>query len=182
MASRSTAKPTDITFYEGLIRKTASMYVLYVDEEFEDIVSIFRIKVWRALAAYDPSRSRMPVERYVFSCVKNQAKDLLKRRRRTDVYIADQSFDDGAEDSFERQYLAVSADEVYELAEEGPPLIPSTLTDVERQVVGLLYLTYSQRESADRLGLTRPQMERAMRSIRVKMADWAPPVPVPVAA
>lgn len=171
--ARSAPKPTEIVFYEGLIRKTASLYVLYVDEEFEDIVSIFRIKVWKALAAYDPARSRMPVERYVFSCVKNQAKDLLRRRRRNEVYIADNGGDDDG-DGFERQYLCVTADEVFALAEEAPPLIPSTLTDVERAVVVLLYRNFSQRESADRLGLSRPQMERAMRSIRDKLADWKP--------
>jgi hypothetical protein len=51
-------KPTEIPFYEGLIRATASRYAPYVPEEYENIVSILRNKVWRALRAYDPSRSR----------------------------------------------------------------------------------------------------------------------------
>ena len=65
------------------------MYAPHVQEEYEDIVSVLRIKVWRALCAFDPARSSMPVQRYVFSCVKNQAKDLVKKRRRTQAQHRD---------------------------------------------------------------------------------------------
>jgi hypothetical protein len=40
--------PTQVEFSERLIHKTASLHVTYVDEEFEDLVSILRIEAWRA--------------------------------------------------------------------------------------------------------------------------------------
>jgi DNA-directed RNA polymerase specialized sigma24 family protein len=39
----------------------------------------------------------------------------------------------------------------------------------------LLYLDFSQRESAELLGLTRGRIESTVRSIRLKMSDWQPP-------
>jgi hypothetical protein len=38
----------------------------------------------------------------------------------------------------------------------------------------LLYRDYKQSESARHLGLEKHKMERAMRSIRQKLADWRP--------
>jgi DNA-directed RNA polymerase specialized sigma24 family protein len=52
-------------------------------------VSILRIKARRALQTYDPTRSSMSPERYVFSCVKNQCHDLVKRKRRDELFNAD---------------------------------------------------------------------------------------------
>lgn len=163
--------PTHVEFYEGLIHKTASLYVAHVEEEFEDIVSILRIKVWRALVSYDPSRSSMPTERYVFSCVKNQCKDLVKRKRRDELFIAD-LVDDAA--TFEVRYLQADASQVFSAIEEDDMILPSTLNQREREIVGLLYLDLSQKEAAARLGLRRNEMERAVRIIRQKMADWRP--------
>lgn len=180
MPSRQQSKPTEIVFYEGLIRKTASIYAPYVDEDFEDIVAIFRVKVWRALQAFDPARSSMPVERYVFSCVKNRAKDLLRRRKRSEVYIDDArasrvNREEAAVFNAEPDFLgAVSHDDVFGAVENERPSLPATLTQRERAVLALLYLEFSQRESAERLGLTRGEMERAVRSIRSKMSDWRP--------
>ena len=72
----------------------------------------------------------------MFSCVKNQEKDLLKRRRRGEVFFADVLGDapSGEEhvDRFEGRYLAVDADVVYEEVERELPLIPSTLSELER--------------------------------------------------
>lgn len=167
-------KSTEIPYYEGLIRRTAAMCAPRVEVEYEDIVAIFRIKVWRALEAFDASRSHMPVERYVFSCVKNQEKDILKRKRRHELYVEDVRATDAR---FEESYLAVEEDDVFAEVERELPLIPSTLTDVERQVIVHLYRDLSQRETALLLGLSRSEMERAMRSIRMKMADWRPAAP-----
>jgi RNA polymerase sigma factor (sigma-70 family) len=174
-ASRVTShrhpNPTQVEFYEGLVHKTASLYVAYVEEEFEDIVSILRIKVWRALQSYDPSRSSMPPERYVFSCVKNQCKDLVKRKRRDELFLAD-LVEEGAD--FEVRYLQADASQVFSAIEEDDLTLPSTLSQREREIVGLLYLDFSQTEAAARLGLRRNEMERAVKVIRQKMADWRP--------
>lgn len=183
------AQPSEIAFYEGLIRKTAAIYSPRIQEDYEDIVQILRVKVWKALLAYDPERSTQQVEKFVFSCVANQVKDLLKRKRRNELYIEEIR---GTEletqtDVFDGRYLAVTSEQALAEAELERPLIPSTLTDVERRVLALLYADYSQRESATRLGLTRAEVERAVRGIRQKMADWQPsttpqPVATPVAA
>lgn len=153
---------TEIVFYEGLVRKTAGMIAPLVQEEYEDIVAILRIKVWRALEAYDPSRARQPVERYVFMCLTNQKKDLLKRKRRMEVPL-----DDGYE-------VRVDPDVVYGDVEDVTPVIPSTLGPLERELVAWLYLGYTERQAAQLLGLTRPAVERALEMVRVKMADWRP--------
>jgi RNA polymerase sigma factor (sigma-70 family) len=171
-------QPTDILYYEGLIKKTASMCAPHVEIEFDDIVSIFRVKVWRALESFDPARSSMPVQRYVFSCLKNQEKDLLKRRRRGELYLDDVSgapvASGDTDDAFEGHYFAVTADDVFAEVEAEPPLIPSTLTALERAIVVRLYAGRSQRETASALGLRRSDMERALRSVREKMGDWRP--------
>lgn len=178
MGRASHFSPHEIGFYEGLIFKTASMYAGFLEEDFEDVAQILRIKAWRALMAFDSRRSSLPVERYVFSCVKNQCKDLVKKRRRNELYIEDYAGtnDVGGGDvtsRFEARYL--SSDEGQHFAHvDGPPLIPSTLTSFEREVVALLYLDYSQKEAAEMLGVRRNEMERAVRSVRDKMADWRP--------
>jgi hypothetical protein len=40
--------------------------------------------------------------------------------------------------------------------------------------VVLLYRDYKQSEAARRLGIEKPQMEKAMRCIRRALADWSP--------
>lgn len=153
---------TEIAYYEGLVRKTAAMIAPLVQEEYEDIAAILRIKVWRALVAFDPARARLPVERYVFMCVTNQKKDLLKRKRRCEVPL-DEEYD-----------ARVDPDVVYCEVEDVAPIIPSTLSGFERDLVARLYLGYTERQVAGVLGLTRSQMERALEGVRVKMADWRP--------
>ena len=166
--------PTRVEFYEGLIHKTASLYVGYVEEEYEDVVSILRIKAWRALQSYDPTRSSMPPERYVFSCVKNQCKDLVKRRRRDELFLADLADQAPA---FEARYVQADASQVFADVEDDDLILPSTLTQREREIVGLLYLDFSQKEAAAQLGMRRNEMERAVKVIRQKMADWRPTRP-----
>jgi RNA polymerase sigma factor (sigma-70 family) len=159
----------EIAYYEGLIRKTAAMYAPHIQDDYEDIVSVLRIKVWRSLETYDPARSRMPVERYVFSCVKNQVKDLLKRKRRNEVF-----FHDVTGDCYEEFFISVSADVVYADVEQEIPVIPNTLTSVERETLLRLYTGASQREVATAMGYRRSEIERIVRSIREKMEDWRP--------
>jgi DNA-directed RNA polymerase specialized sigma24 family protein len=123
----------------------------------------------------------MTIERYVFMCVKNECKDIVKKVRRGDVYIEDQRGEVDSLDRFEARYLRADHEQVFGDVDEGMPLIPSTLSAVERRVVVMLYRDYSQAEIARALGLRRNQMERVVRSIREKMADWKPGVAAPAA-
>lgn len=175
---------SDLAYYEGLVRKTAGMYERFIEEEYEDVCQILRIKVWRALGTYDPSRSRMPVERYVFSCVRNQVKDLVKKVKRDELFIEDvaemQAPEGGTPngmrgEKFNARYLVEREDEAFaELANLDLPLIPSTLTDLERGTLALLYMDYSQAEIALRLGASKREVALAVKELRVKMADWRP--------
>jgi len=171
--ARGCRRRYEIAYYEGLIHATAARYSPHIQDEYEDIVSVLRIKVWRSLESYDPARSRMPVERYVFSCVKNQVKDLLKRKRRNEVFLHDVGPTDVG-DSWEDWLLSVPADDVYADVEAEPPVIPSTLTAVEREALLRLYAGASHREVARTMGCKRSELERIVGSIRVKMADWSP--------
>jgi RNA polymerase sigma factor (sigma-70 family) len=167
------SQPSEIAYYEGLIRKTAAIYAPRIQEDYEDIVQILRVKVWRALLAYDPARSTQQVEKFVFSCVTNQVKDLLKRKRRHEVYIEDMAVSsDGDElpDAFLHEHLSVGHDEVYGDVEREAPAIPVTLTQAEREVVVRLYLDASHHRAAIVLQLTRSQLETTVDSIRTKMA------------
>lgn len=172
-----TKDPYDINFYEGLVHSTAAMYAPKLELEFDDICQILRVKIWRALELFDADRSRMKVERYVFMCVKNKTKDLLELRRRGEVYIEDQrTRDANMLDAFEARYLATDHEQTFGSVDEGTPLVPSTLGPVERRVVVLLYRDFTQTEIARTLDLRRSEMERTMRTIREKMADWKPGV------
>lgn len=197
--------PTLIRRYEGVVRKTAALTAERCEEEFDDICQRFRIKVWKALVSYDPSKltnekpdasGRTPRDRYVFACIKNEAKDLEKKVKRSHRvrYIEDM-----VEDGDDR-LLGVEEDQVFNGVEEVAPLIPSTLDERERQIVALLYLDFDNGEIGERLGIKRKQVATLVRGIRVKLADWAPegwqppsaqrapapppapPVPLPVAA
>jgi RNA polymerase sigma factor (sigma-70 family) len=174
------AKSSEIAFYEGLIRKTAAMYAPRIQEDYEDIVQVLRVKVWRSLAAYDPSRSKLPVERYVFSCVANQVKDLLKRKRRHEVYLEDltQTSVDGDElaPGYLQEYLSVGHDEVFGDVERELPELPATLSIHELEVVVRLYLDANHRRIAVELNLTRPEIDATVDSIRTKMAEHFPAV------
>lgn len=152
--------------YEGLIF-THSLRVLgRVDDDLDDIRQQYRIKVWTALVAYDPERCRTDVDRFVFFCLKNAEKDMLKRRRRPEVSLE-------TADPSERQG-AVDAEVVYAQVEAEQPLLPSTLSGLEVRAVVLLYRGYRQTEAARRLGIDARAMKRTVRSIRDKMADWKP--------
>jgi RNA polymerase sigma factor (sigma-70 family) len=179
-----TAFERDLAHYEGLIFSTAQRYVALVEEDLEDLQQLLRVKVWTALERYDPSRSRMSKDRFVFMVVRNQTKDWMKRRSRGEVSIDELDALDAsnargrgrARDRFEGRYLAASHDETYGAVEDDLPLVPSTLTRLELQVVCLLYRDFRQSEVARQLGIEKREVEKAVRSIRTKMADWRPSV------
>lgn len=169
--------PTEIDFYEGLVRKTASMYVDFTEEEYEDVCQILRIKAWRALGTFDSTRSKLPVERYVFSCMKNQVKDLLKKKKRNEAYIEDFCTNgDGGQrrDEFENQYLRMDEEAALDGLLADVPLIPSTLDLTERKVLALLYMDYGQAEIALSLDTTKREVAVAVKGLKEKMADWKP--------
>lgn len=165
-----------------LVRRTAQLLDLNprVEMELEDIQQVLRIKVFKALLAWTPSRSRTSRDRYVFMCLRDQAKDVLKRVRRGELHIEDlvtTEADSGAidtRDRFDERYLSQTHEQIYSHVEEEELLLPSTLTRLEREIVTLLFRDYKQAEAARMLGLEKREIEKSMRSIRSKMADWDP--------
>lgn len=181
MGSYDAHDPEVLRHYEGLVFKTAQRLDPRVELDFEDIQQVLRIKVWRALLAFDPARKDR--DQYVFMCVRDQAKDLLKRRLRGELHIEDltraesENGEQDRRDQFDARYLSSSHEATYGAVEDDDVLVPSTLTQLERRVVVLLYRDYKQAEAARLLGLGKREIEKLMRSIRSKMADWAPDPP-----
>jgi DNA-directed RNA polymerase specialized sigma24 family protein len=182
-----------------LVFATARRYVPFVQDDFEDICQFLRIKVYRALLSYDAGKTRAvredgrdPRDAYVFTCVKNGAKDLFKRGQRNEVFLEDlapaSSWDSSdarsglsSRDRFENDNgMTSSHDEVYGEIEDDDVVVPNTLDDLERRIVCLLFAGYRQSEVARTLGLAKRDMERSMRSIRAKMDDWRPAAEVVV--
>lgn len=174
----------DVSRYEGLVHSTAVRFSPYIEDDFDDVKQVLRIKVWRALLSYDADRDRRlgSQDRYVFGCLTNQVKDLIKKRKRSDfeMGIEDAVPTIGSEefsliDSFELKVgLTTSHEQVYSVVEDDPIQLPSTLTPLEKQIVNLLMLDLQHIEAARVLGMTKAEIARAVRSIRDKMADWKP--------
>lgn len=184
-------KPTELAFYEGLVRKTAGMYARLVEDDYEDICQVLRLKAWRALNTYDPARSKLPVERYVFSCLRNQVKDLLKKKKREELFLLDLGHADATADSaftgkfatgaegitkqhFEARYLSIDEEAGLSGLLDDMPTIPSTLSGKEKEVLALVYYGYSHTEIAVRLEISKREISTAMKAIKVKMSDWKP--------
>lgn len=187
--------PQVLAHYEGLIFSTARMLKGHVEEEQEDVQQILRIKAFRALLSYNPGRMRgvdipcasvpacrCPRCRFVFMCVRDQAKDLAKRRRRGELHIEElvrTSDSSGLEsrDWFDDRYLSTTHEQVYGTVEDDGAMLPNTLSSEEREIVLMLYREHRQTEIARTLGLGKREMEKAMRSVREKLADWRPVAP-----
>jgi DNA-directed RNA polymerase specialized sigma24 family protein len=176
--------PTLLAHYEGLVIKTSThrKYEGIKRWDTEEVRQLLRIRVWKALLAWDPAepRTRQRLaegkteqqlrDAYVFGCVTNQMKDLLKRDRERDLFVEDLSENDP---TFEARYLH-SEFEATTKAVTSAPLIPNTLTSDERYVLLCLYNGYNGPQTAERLGLTRGQVAMHIREIREKMRDWKP--------
>lgn len=165
--------------YEGVVISTAARTVPFCQDDFEDICQTYRIAVWKALETYDLSKvkreqpdanGRTALDRYVFACMKNRMKDFIKKVKR----------DLASLDELQEVIPALVAgeDEVHVLQRD-MPMLPSTLTPTERQVVTLLYLDFDYGEVAEFLNWRRPRVAIFVRSIRVKMADWKPTASAP---
>lgn len=181
----------DIGPFEGLIHSTAARYSAYLDDDIEDIEQILRVKVWQALRAYDPARVNGQrartreeewerVKRYVFSCVRNRVKDLLKQQYRLNrargsgrpLYTDDVAA--ASPEKFERKYLMVEEEFIFAVVEEESVELPSTLSVFEVKVVHLLLLEMNQTEAARVLGVPRGRVRSAHAAVKAKMADWHP--------
>lgn len=172
--------------FEGLVIKTAAMYSRIVGIDEEDMQQLLRIKAWQAINAYNPQRSRMTLKTYVFGCIRNRVKDMLRdsqraRMRGGECYIEDQidtasehpRQDDWTRSHFEAQYLVEPREQVYASVEEDFEL-PSWLTEQEKQVVILLALDYAHREIAVVLGISIGAVTKIRNVVREKMADFKP--------
>lgn len=200
MEASQAADPNVLAHYEGLVRKTAGMYVGIVEEDYDDICQLLRIKVWTALLAFDPAKARQSRDAYVFMCVKNRVKDIVKKVRRNELFIEDLAASSPAgtttgdapppqnrRDRFEARYLVALEEQVF--GDIDKPLIPSTLTDTERRVIAYLYIDFSHAEIAEVMEIGRKEMATVVAGIREKMADWRPvsapkeaPAELPIAA
>lgn len=200
-------RDVDILPYEGLVFVTSQRFSGMTGVEREDLQQILRLKVAQALLSYSAARSSLPEGRYVFSCVRNKVKDLVRdehaRRRRlpcsrcgfeascldgcryapiTSIEEATPQGEDGlARDRFEhRAGMSVTAEEVFGAADEGTFQLPSTLTKYEADVLLLMVLDFNQTEIAVRLSTSRKRVRATHASIQDKMRDWCPsPRPQP---
>lgn len=193
-----------MSHYEGLVRTTASICVPYVEEDFDDICQFLRYKVWKALEAFEPSKLRVKVtgsveiaaarDRYVYSCVQNGKKDVLKKKRYGWLFIEDIApvgengesvggHHTSSRSGFEQRYMSI--EDAFRQVEDAIPTVPSTLNASEKAVVLLLYLDFKPAEIARQRGLPRKEITALVGSIREKMADWNPasePMPLPAPA
>lgn len=179
-----------ITHYEGVVRKTAALIEPRVEDDFDEVCQFLREKVWKALGAFSPTRVRttskftpaQQCERFVFACIKNGEKDLLKKKKRNLLFIEDLAPIDTGDghaptDSFHRRHMSIE-DSYPSIAEV--PLIPSTLTQDERQVLSLYYVGYTTAEIAVQTATPKKDVLGAAARIREKMADWSPAEGVPM--
>lgn len=167
-----------IALYEGLIFATAVRYVDRVEPDLEDLQQLLRIKVWKSLEKYDPSLCRTSRNSWVFGAIRNECKDWMRYKRprgNTSIEALGEE-ETWRRDAFEGEYLSADHDTAYFDAEDEPPLIPSTLNDLELQVLCLLYRAYRQTEIARYLRVEKREVEKAVRGLRTKMADWSPDV------
>lgn len=183
--------------FEGLIFSTAIRYHAGLGMDIDDLQQLLRIKVWKVADKFEPRRvrqrqrtdGRSAHQAYVNMCLQNYLKDLLKERAREGVMVVDGArvkarlepidhllSDDGRERDprFELRYLSVCAEDVYASVGEEAVTLPSTLTELERCVVGMRMLDYSMVEISRSLDISYESVKAAMAGIREKMADWRP--------
>lgn len=182
---RSTGGDLTLESFEGLVRSTARMFAAQVKREEDDLAQELRVRVWRAMASWEPSRG-VALDRYVFQAVTNKIKDYkrdaareAKRREREGigfVYIEDLFLfteATGQQERFDSLYHYVERDEVYAEV-DGRFVMPSSVTELEAGVLLFLMTGLSKTEVAVRLSLTRAQVEESVEALRAKFADWRP--------
>lgn len=187
MATEVTGNPRSVAYYEGLIFVTTKRIEKYVEAEPEDIAQRLRIKVWTALERYDQSRSKMTVERWIFQCLRNEVKDILKKRKEFNVHIeefsAPQSTGSPNADSrsnldatpFARRYLSVAPETVFaDVEDDEDEVILPGLTEEEQTVARLLVENYTQPEIAVKMGIRLLQVRAYIAAIKLKLTAANP--------
>ncbi len=176
------ADTVDLEPFEGLIFSTAVRYAAYLDDDLDDIQQVLRIKVWQALCSFEASRSvryagdrEKARESFVFSCLRNRVKDLLKQQYRlNDARKGGPLFVEGLDPGSFEQSMAAEDANLWEVT-EGNVELPSTLDQVERALVGVLLTgDFTRAEIAMRLGVSRKRVLVLHRSVQEKLRDWAP--------
>lgn len=169
----------ELASYEGLVFRTAQLVAPQVDDDEDDVRQLLRITAWNALNSYrsrgpevPDANGRTPRDRYVFLCVTNRVKDLLKKKKRLEDFIEDKAPDEVRRERFYAEHLSVDESAMVEAIIEGDVVLPSTLTLMEIHVVRLLLQDLNQTEIARHLGVTRTKVREAHASVKVKMADW----------
>jgi RNA polymerase sigma factor (sigma-70 family) len=170
--------------FEGLVIQTARMYASQVGREESDLAQELRVRVWKAIEAYNPRRTTLPLERFVFGCVRNKMKDFFRdaarekaRREREGVSFVCAEDLGAPEDSmtgeerFER-YHFVTREQVYGRVEGAVFVLPATVTETEARVAILLVQEVSRLEISVRLDMTDAEITAAIRALREKLRDW----------
>jgi RNA polymerase sigma factor (sigma-70 family) len=168
-----------LRYYDGLVCATARRCVAFCEEDYDDVVQVLRVKVWQALRAYDPRRARTDRDRYVFMCVRDRAKDVVKKKKRNQLHIedlrtvGDRASQTSTTDRFDARYLCSTREENYAAIEDDDDPLAG-LDELEREIARMLTADYKQAQVARALGLQKVEMDRAMRSIRFKLAALRP--------
>jgi RNA polymerase sigma factor (sigma-70 family) len=172
--ANSEAMAAALRHYDGLVSATARRCVAFCEEDYDDVVQVLRVKVWQALRAYDPARTRTDRDHYVFMCVRDRAKDVVKKKKRNQLHIEDlRTMGEAAPDRFDARYLCSTREANYAAIEDDDDPLRA-LDELERQIVEMLTADYKQAQVARTLGLQKVEMDRAMRSIRLKLAALRP--------
>lgn len=179
----------DISHYEGLVRKTAAECATRVEDDFDEICQFLREKVWKALDAFSTERVKtlrskytpeQQRERFVFACVTNGKKDVLKKKQRGWLFIDDlaTSLDDDKRvgdpnaGGFALRYLC--EDDAFTSFESDEPRVPNILDPTEREVALLLYENFNEDEIAAKIGRRRKETRAVIAGIQQKMVEFAP--------
>lgn len=171
MLDPQSATNAALAHYDGLIHATARLCVSNSEEDFEDLVQILSIKAWKAICAFDQAKCRTSRDKYVFMCVRDGAKDIVKKVKRYDVYVEDVCTP-ATREHFEARYLR-SREDPYAAINDDEDLL-GELNELERKIVTLLLDDYQQMEVVKLLDLEKVDMDRAMKSIRAKLIDLRP--------
>lgn len=178
----------DLSRYNGLVFKTATMFMGACDLELDDMQQELWICVYKAVEKYNPDRGSPTEKAWVFGCLSNRVKDLrrtaardrVKRRRWHGiefVYI-EECLHAGTNYEQTMIGIATSGAEVYRKVEEGLFILPDAVTRAEEDVLVFLLLgDYTRAEIATELGVEEKAVSARVDSLRRKFANLKPVSP-----
>lgn len=148
--------------------------------EEDDLRQELWIKALKASRAFDPSKTKVSEENFVYMCLFNFVKDLKRvEYRRHNGSMNHNGKGRGREvftediPVYERDFGASTHGEVYGIVDDRFTL-PSTVTQSEERIILLLLVGYTQSEARECLGISGDRMRKHMTTIRTKFADWRP--------